>query len=88
VWRLSGPYDGFRLYDYADDIKNDLTRQVQRALSNSSPAERRKAISELNVGYASKLRQIIFKGLKNSFEYGKTSASHEMREEVPTTPSE
>ncbi len=77
-----------QLKEVFDDIKNDLTRQVQRALSNSSPAERRKAISELNVGYASKLRQIIFRGLKNSFEYGKTSASHEMREEVPTTPSE
>jgi len=23
---LSGPYDGFRLYDYADDIKNDLEK--------------------------------------------------------------
>jgi phage gp29-like protein len=66
---------------------DDLIRQFEMVLESPSNKEKRERLKKINVKYKSEYRKALYNSVLNMFQYGKMMAAHEMKKEVPPTPS-
>lgn len=76
------------LKEILSKVSGDLVRQTQTILETVSSTERRKRLNNMSVTKQKEYRQAILKTTRESFEYGKTVAAHEMKKTPPATPSD
>jgi len=66
---------------------NDLIRQFQIFLETTNSPERSERLKNMTVKFRSQYRKAVYNTSKETFEYGKMIAAHEMKKTSPPTPA-